>query len=398
MPAFASVGEVLKDVKRGKPVIVVDDEARENEGDLVVAAEKASPEVINFMAKHGRGLICMPLTEERASELRLGPMGGQGDRHGTSFTVSIDHKKTSSGISAQDRSLTVREAASQEAGPDDFFRPGHIFPLVARKGGVLERAGHTEAAVDLAGLAGLKPAGVICEIMADDGNMARLPELLKFAEKHGLKMVSIAGLIEHRMKREKLVERVTETELPTRRFGRFKIIAYRGKLYGEEYLALVLGDVKKQKSVLVRVHSACLTGDVLGSKRCDCGEQLEKSLKMIRKEGAGVLIYIPHQEGRGIGLLNKLRAYGLQDRGADTVEANRMLGFRPDLREYGMGAQILADLGLKSIRLLTNNPRKIIGLKGFGLEVVERVPIRIKPGRYNRRYLLAKKTKLGHLL
>jgi 3,4-dihydroxy 2-butanone 4-phosphate synthase/GTP cyclohydrolase II len=397
MSVFSPVEEVLKDVKKGRLVIVVDDESRENEGDLIAAAEKATPELINFMAKHGRGLICMPITEERAAELRLDQMAPTSDRHGTNFTVSIDHKDTSTGISAQDRALTVRKAASPETSPEDFFRPGHIFPLTARNGGVLQRAGHTEAAVDMAKLAGLYPAGIICEIMNDDGKMAQLPDLIKFSKKHGLKITSIADLIEYRMKRERLVEKVADTSLPTKH-GRFKALAYRGKVYGEEYLVLVLGNIKKKENVLVRVHSACLTGDLFGSKRCDCGVQLEKSIGMIKKEGVGVLIYIPHHEGRGIGLLNKLRAYKLQDGGADTVEANQMLGFEPDLRNYGMGAQILAELGVKNIRLITNNPRKIVALKGFGLRVVERIPVKTRPTRHNRKYLLTKKTKLGHLL
>lgn len=397
MSSFSPIEKILEDVKMGKIVIVVDDENRENEGDLIVAAEKATPEIINFMLKYGRGLICLSLTEKRALELKLEPMTNTTDKYGTNFTVSIDHKDTSTGISAYDRSLTIRKVVSKNSKPEDFIRPGHVFPLISRNGGVLERAGHTEAAVDLARMAKLYPASVICEIIRDDGRMARLPDLFKFSKKHDLKMISIADIIEYRMKKERLIERVAETILPTK-YGKFKTIAYRGKIYGEEYLALILGEPEKKKSVLVRVHSACLTGDLFGSKRCDCGEQLEKSIKMIREEGCGVLIYIPHQEGRGIGLLNKVKAYQLQDIGIDTVNANKILGFKPDLRDYGMGAQILVDLGVKNIRLLTNNPRKIVGLKGFGLRVIERVPIKIKPNKYNKRYLLTKKTKLGHIL
>jgi 3,4-dihydroxy 2-butanone 4-phosphate synthase/GTP cyclohydrolase II len=398
MDPFSPIEEILADLKKGRPVIAVDDENRENEGDLVAAAEKATPELINFMAKHGRGLICLPLTEERAAQLKLEPMTKTSDRHGTNFTVSIDHRETSTGISAHDRSLTARKAASPHIGPEEFFRPGHLFPLVAARGGVLKRAGHTEAAVDLARLAGLYPVGMICEIMAEDGKMARLPDLVNFSKKHSLKITNIADLIQYRMKRERLVEKVAETTLPTR-FGRFKAFAYMGKTEGEQYLVLVLGDLNSLKEVaLVRVHSACITGDIFGSKRCDCGPQLEKSIEMIKKEGSGILIYIPHHEGRGIGLLNKLKAYELQDFGADTVEANRLLGFGPDLRSYGMGAQILADLGIKNIRLITNNPRKIVGLKGFGLKITERVPIKVPPTKHSKKYLHTKKTKLGHLL
>lgn len=398
MTGISTVEEALEDLKKGKIIIVVDDESRENEGDLVAAAELTTPDTVNFMAKEGRGLICMPVTSKIAEKLDLDLMSGEGDKFGTSFTVSIDHKETSTGISAEDRALTIRKAVSESSRPDNFHRPGHIFPLVARKGGVLERAGHTEAAVDLARLAGLKPHGTICEIMKDNGKMARLEDLKQFAEKHQLKIVTIADLIQYRMRKEKLVERAVETYIPTD-YGKFNLLAYRDKIHSGEYLALKTEnlDLENENGVLVRVHSSCLTGDALGSKRCDCRQQLEKSMERISNEG-GVLLYIGHQEGRGIGLFNKLKAYQLQDEGEDTVEANRLLGFEPDLRDYGFGAQVLADLGLKKIRLLTNNPRKIVGLEGFGLEIAERVPIKIKPNKYNKKYLEAKKKKLGHLL
>lgn len=394
---FSTIPEALQDVRAGRPVVVVDDEYRENEGDLVMAAEKATPETVNFLARHGRGLICAPLEEARLEELRLPPMVVEStDKMRTAYTVSVDHKNTTTGISAADRTRTILALADPGAGPEDFLRPGHVFPLKAQKGGVLRRAGHTEAAVDLARLAGLYPAGVICEIMNEDGSMARLPQLREFCAKHQLKLVSIADLISYRRATEKHVERIARAELPTR-YGRFALIAYRSSLDGSEHLALVKGDVAGKGNVLVRVHSECLTGDVLGSLRCDCGPQLAYALAAIEKEGSGVLLYM-RQEGRGIGLLNKIKAYQLQDRGLDTVEANESLGFPADLRDYGIGAQILADIGLTSIRLLTNNPRKIAGLTGHGLTVTGRVPIEVGANAHNREYLAAKRDKLGHLL
>lgn len=397
---FNTVEEALEDIKQGKMVIVVDDPDRENEGDLVMAAEKVTPEAINFMAKYGRGLICLALTPERCDELELHPMTPMNtDPKGTYFCVSIDaHPKhgTTTGISAYDRAITIKLAVSPEAKPSDFVRPGHVFPLRARPGGVLERAGHTEAAVDLARLAGLYPAGVICEIMKDDGTMARVPDLMEFAKKHDLKIITIADLIKYRLKRETLVERVATAHLPTP-WGVFKIHAYRHKLTGAEQVALTMGEWKEDEPVLVRVHSECLTGDVFRSLRCDCRPQLEKALEMIAKEGKGVLVYILGHEGRGIGIANKIKAYALQEKGYDTVEANEKLGYPPDLRDYGIGAQILRDLGVRKMRLMTNNPRKIVALEGFGLEVVERVPIKTEPNTYNRVYLQTKKDKLGHM-
>ena len=397
---FNTVEEALEDIRQGKMVIVVDDPDRENEGDLVMAAEKVTPEAINFMAKYGRGLICLALTPERCDELELHPMTPMNtDPKGTYFCVSIDaHPKygTTTGISAYDRAITIKLAVSPEAKPSDFVRPGHVFPLRARPGGVLERAGHTEAAVDLARLAGLYPAGVICEIMKDDGTMARVPDLMEFAKKHNLKIITIADLIRYRLKRETLVERVATAHLPTP-WGVFKIHAYRHKLTGAEQVALTMGEWKEDEPVLVRVHSECLTGDVFRSLRCDCRGQLEKALEMIAKEGKGVLVYILGHEGRGIGIANKIKAYALQEKGYDTVEANEKLGYPPDLRDYGIGAQILRDLGVRKMRLMTNNPRKIVALEGFGLEVVERVPIKIEPNPYNRVYLQTKKDKLGHM-
>ena len=398
---FASPEEAINMIKEGRMIIVVDDEDRENEGDLLMAASKVTRESINFMTKYGRGLVCVPLTEEKAKQLELEPMVLHStDPHGTAFTVSVDAKEgTTTGISAEDRAITARLLASPEAKPSDFRRPGHMFPLIARKGGVLKRAGHTEAAVDLARLAGLEPVGVICEIMNDDGTMARLPQLIEFAKKFDLKIMTIKDLIRYRHMRDKLVEKVSTVKLPTE-YGNFIAHAYRWILDDDPdrlHIALVKGEIGEEDDVLVRVHSECLTGDVFGSLRCDCGAQLHKAMEMVEREGKGIVLYM-RQEGRGIGLYKKLKAYELQEKGMDTVEANIKLGVSPDLRDYGVGAQILFDLGVRKLRLMTNNPKKVIGLAGYGLKIVERVPIEVEPNPYNSDYLRTKKEKMGHLL
>jgi 3,4-dihydroxy 2-butanone 4-phosphate synthase/GTP cyclohydrolase II len=394
---FNTVEEALEDIRQGKMIVMVDDEDRENEGDLVMAAEMTTPEAINFMATYGRGLICVPMTRNRIHSLQLEPMVAKNtDAHETAFTVSVDSATSSTGISAFERAETIKILVDPNSKPTDLHRPGHIFPLQAREGGVLVRAGHTEGSVDLARLAGLQPAGVICEIMNEDGTMARVPDLLLFVEKHNLKFITLKDLIAYRRQSEKLIERVQSIHLPTG-FGDFRAVGYLSILDQKEHLALVKGTVDDGKPVLVRVHSECLTGDVFHSRRCDCGDQLTAALEKIEHEGRGVLLYM-RQEGRGIGLLNKLRAYKLQEQGKDTVEANLALGFPEDLRDYGVGAQILADLGISEVRLMTNNPRKIIGLEGYGLKVVERVPIEIQSKPENSAYLCTKKVKMGHIL
>jgi 3,4-dihydroxy 2-butanone 4-phosphate synthase / GTP cyclohydrolase II len=396
--AFATIEEAIEDIRQGKFVVVVDAADRENEGDLTIAAQFATPEAVNFMTKEARGLICLCLSEDRCDVLGLRQMTERNETpYGTAFTISVEAREgVTTGISAPDRSRTIQVAIDPEASPGDLVQPGHVFPLRARDGGVLMRAGQTEAAVDLARLAGLIPAGVVCEIMKEDGTMARVPDLIPYCERHGLKMVTVADLIEYRRRHEKLVERMTTVQLPTA-YGEFTAVAFRETMTGKHHVALVKGDVEGVENVLVRVHSECLTGDVFHSLRCDCGEQLEEALRRIAAEDRGVLLYMA-QEGRGIGLLNKLRSYELQENGFDTVDANLELGFAPDMRDYGIGNQILAELGLSTIRILTNNPKKITGIEGFGLEVVEQVPIEIEPGPQNARYLATKRDKLGHKL
>ncbi len=395
---LATVEQAVEALRAGRMLIVVDDEDRENEGDLVMAAEKATPGAVNFMLREARGLLCVPLPRERAKQLGLKAMiEPPEDSHETAFTISVDARVgITTGISAHDRARTILALADPGSGPEDLARPGHVFPLIARDGGVLRRAGHTEATVDLCRLAGLQPVGVICEIMNEDGSMARLPDLVAFGERHGLPILTIADLIAQRKRREKLIERACEAEMPTKS-GQFRIVTFRDHLTGQEHVALVKGDVSGDDPILVRVHSECLTGDALGSLRCDCGDQLRAALDMIEREGRGVVLYM-RQEGRGIGLASKLCAYQLQDQGLDTVEANLQLGYPADLREYGIGAQMLVDLGVKRIHLLTNNPRKVAGLSGYGLAIVDTIPVEIEPNPYNLRYLKTKKEKLGHQL
>jgi 3,4-dihydroxy 2-butanone 4-phosphate synthase/GTP cyclohydrolase II len=396
---FNTIEEALSDIAKGEMVILVDDEDRENEGDLCMAAEKVTPEAINFMAKYGRGLICLSLTQQRVEELRLPMMTDNNtSSFGTAFTVSIEAKKgVTTGISAKDRAVTIMAAINPASKPEDIARPGHVFPLRAKQGGVLQRAGQTEGSVDLARLAGMYPAGVICEIMNDDGTMARVPQLMEFAKKHNMKIITVKDLIQYRMKIERFVRRIATVNMPTKYGGDFTAIAYANDVDPNMHIALIKGDIKPEDKVLVRVHSECLTGDVFGSKRCDCGDQLHKAMEMIKQEGKGVILYM-RQEGRGIGLDNKLKAYELQDKGLDTVEANIKLGFKADLRDYGIGAQILVDLGVRKMRLITNNPKKIVGLEGYGLKVVERVPLEVSPHDKNIAYLQTKKKKMGHML
>ncbi|MBI5682861.1 MAG: bifunctional 3,4-dihydroxy-2-butanone-4-phosphate synthase/GTP cyclohydrolase II [Deltaproteobacteria bacterium] len=397
--AIKRVEDAIRDIKEGRMVILVDDEDRENEGDIVIAAEKVTHDTINFMARYARGLICLAITEETADKLDLQPMVNENTSlHKTAFTISIDAKKgTTTGISAHDRALTILTAIKDDAKPEDLARPGHIFPLRGRKGGVLVRTGQTEGSIDLARLADMKPAGVICEIMKDDGTMARLPDLEVFAKEYNLKIVTVADIVEYRLRKERLVRRTAVTILPTRYGGEFTAIAYENDVDFHEHLALVKGDIVPSEPTLVRVHSECLTGDVFGSERCDCGDQLKCSMKMIERAGKGVVLYM-HQEGRGIGLVNKLKAYALQDKGLDTVEANERLGFKADLRDYGIGAQILLDLGVRKMKLMTNNPKKIVGLEGYGLEIIERVPIEVHAHERNIDYLRTKKEKMGHII
>lgn len=394
-----SVEEAINAVKQGRLIIIVDDEDRENEGDLMVAAEKVTPDIINFMAKYGRGLICLPLTKKRLKELDLPLMVTDNtESFKTAFTISIDAKKgVTTGISAHDRSHTVRVAIDPKTKPSDLARPGHIFPLEAKEGGVLERAGQTEASVDMSRLAGLEPSGVICEIMNEDGTMARMPQLEKFSATYGIPIITIADLIKYRMKNECLVQKIEEITLPTK-YGEFRLIIFEDTIHKENHIALVKGEIWQGETTLVRVHSQCLTGDIFGSSRCDCGDQLHRAMEMIEKEGKGVILYIINQEGRGIGLVNKIKAYAMQEKGLDTVEANKQLGFKPDQRDYGIGAQILVSLGVNKLRLITNNPRKFIGLAGYGLEIVDRVPIEIPPCKSNISYLKTKKEKMGHIL